>query len=161
MNPLTGENITGKVLDHLGLISSVIEEIGLIEKVDTLLPLEACKGVKVTMGQRVAAMILNGLGFMNDRLYLFEKFLENNPVDQLFGEAALYWTIFHMPPQRIVDSIFCFLFFFPPLRSSSRTVSEISKTHKSIHLCRESTIFARPLRIMVNPRLKNEVLRRP
>lgn len=88
MNSLTGENITGKVLDHLGLISSVIEEIGLIEKVDTLLPLETRKGVKVTMGQRVAAMILNGLGFMNDRLYLFEKFLENKPVDQLFGEEV-------------------------------------------------------------------------
>lgn len=69
MNPLTDENITGKVLDHLGLITSVIDEIGLIEKIDMLLPLEAKKGVKITMGQRVSSMILNGLGFMNDRLY--------------------------------------------------------------------------------------------
>ncbi len=36
------------------------------------------------MGQRVAAMIQNGLGFMNDRLYMFSAFLENEPVDRLF-----------------------------------------------------------------------------
>jgi hypothetical protein len=30
----------------------------------------AC-GAKVSMGERVAAMILNGLGFMDSRLYLF------------------------------------------------------------------------------------------
>jgi len=37
------------------------------------------------MGERVGAMILNGLGFIDDRLYLFPKFLENKPIDRLFG----------------------------------------------------------------------------
>lgn len=85
MDPLTDENITGKVLDHLGLIVATIEEVELTKKIDNLLPLEDGKGVKITMGQRVAAMILNGLGFMNDRLYMFEQFLENKPVEQFFG----------------------------------------------------------------------------
>ena len=31
------------------------------------------------------AMILNGLGFIDDRLYMFPKFLENKPVARLFG----------------------------------------------------------------------------
>jgi transposase len=82
---LTDENISGEVLDHLGLVSATIDQLGLIEKVDALLPLAKRKGVKVTMGQRVAAMILNGLGFMDTRLYMFEKFLENKPIDRLFG----------------------------------------------------------------------------
>ena len=40
------------------------------------------------MGQRVKAMILNGLGFMDDRLYMFEKFLNNKPVDRLFDKET-------------------------------------------------------------------------
>ena len=47
----------------------MIDKLGLTEKVNTRLPLKENMGVKVTMGQRVAAMVLNGLGFMNDRLY--------------------------------------------------------------------------------------------
>ena len=38
------------------------------------------------MGQRASAIILNGLGFIDDRLYLFPKFLENKPVAKLLGE---------------------------------------------------------------------------
>jgi transposase len=33
----------------------------------------------------VAAMILNGLGFIDDRLYLFPQFLANKRVDKLLG----------------------------------------------------------------------------
>ena len=33
-------------------------------------------------------MILNGLGFMDDRLYMFKNFLENKPVDRLFGKGV-------------------------------------------------------------------------
>lgn len=87
--PLTNENITGKVLDHLGLVAATIDELGLTEKIDSRLPLAKNKGAKVFMGDRVKAMILNGLGFMNDRLYLFEKFLDNKPVDRLFGEGIV------------------------------------------------------------------------
>jgi len=32
------------------------------------------------MGQRVTGMILNGLGFINDRLYMFPEFLKNKPI---------------------------------------------------------------------------------
>ncbi len=52
---------------------------------DKYLPVSSKHGSKVTMGQRVAAMILNGLGFIDDRLYMFPEFLENKPVDRLFG----------------------------------------------------------------------------
>jgi hypothetical protein len=69
MLELTDKNITGKVLDHLGIVSATIDNIGLISKVDARLPLSLNKGVKTTIGQRVSAMILNGLGFINTRLY--------------------------------------------------------------------------------------------
>lgn len=88
MNLFTREQVKGKVLDHLGLVAATIEELGIIEKVDTLFPVSKSKGSKVSMGQRVSAMILNGLGFIDNRLYMFEKFLENKPVDKLFGEGV-------------------------------------------------------------------------
>jgi transposase len=54
---------------------------GIVERVDELLPLN---GGNTTMGERVKAMILNGLGFTDSRLYMFPEFLENYPVKRMF-----------------------------------------------------------------------------
>lgn len=72
------------VLDHLGLVAATIDKLGLVNELDKHLPMT--KSAKTTHGQRAMAMILNGLGFMDDRLYLFPKFLENKPVARLFGQ---------------------------------------------------------------------------
>lgn len=72
-------------LDHLGLVAATIDNLGIVDEIDRLLPLEA--KAKTTIGQRVAAMILNGLGFVDDRLYLFPKFLSNKPVSRFLGEG--------------------------------------------------------------------------
>ena len=84
---LKEENVGSQVLDHLGLVASVIKDIELIEKIDQRIPVSKEKGAKLTIGQRIAAMIVNGLGFMDDRLYMFPKFLENKPVNRLFGDT--------------------------------------------------------------------------
>ena len=84
---LKAEDVQGQALDHLGIVASVISRLKLVEKIDARLPVSKEKGAKVTMGQRVAAMILNGLGFTDDRLYLFPEFLKNKPVERLLGEG--------------------------------------------------------------------------
>ena len=83
------DQVKGKVLDHLGLISCVLHRTDLIKKIDARLPVQKEKGAKVTMGERVAAMILNGLGFIDDRLYLFPQFLANKPIDRLLRNPEL------------------------------------------------------------------------
>jgi len=83
----TDEQISGKVLDHLGLVAATIDRLDLVKRIDQFLPVSQEKGAKVTMGQRVAAMILNGLGFMDSRLYMFPEFMENKPVERLLGEG--------------------------------------------------------------------------
>ena len=75
------DHVTGKTLDHIGLVAATIDKIGLTEKIDRRIPVSHEKGAKITMGQRVTAMIMNGLGFVDDRLYLFPEFLKNKPVD--------------------------------------------------------------------------------
>jgi transposase len=94
METLSEEQIKGQVLDHLGLIAATIEKLDLIEHVDRLLPVSMDKGAKATMGQRAAAMILNGLGFIDDRLYMFPEFLNNKPVERLLGKglSAAYFN---------------------------------------------------------------------
>ncbi len=77
--------ISSQPLDHLGLIAAVVQDLGLEEKIDSKLPINAQMGSAVSMGKRVHAMILNGLGFINTRLYMFSQFFENKPLERLLG----------------------------------------------------------------------------
>ena len=76
---MTDQDVSTKVLDHLGIIAGMVEEMGLVEKLNRRLS----ETRQVSMGDRVKAMILNGLGFMDDRLYMFDRFLDNKPVGGL------------------------------------------------------------------------------
>jgi transposase len=78
-----GSSFSSQNLDHLGLVAGTIDQLGIVEEIDKLIPLQ--NKAKTTIGQRVSAMILNGLGFVDDRIYLFPKFLEDKPVSRLFG----------------------------------------------------------------------------
>ena len=73
-------------LDHLGLLVAAMNDLKLIETIDKLLPLSKQGGAQLSMGQRVAGMIVNGLGFVGTRLYMTPRFFENKPVKLLFGE---------------------------------------------------------------------------
>ena len=57
------------------------------------------------MGQRATALILNGLGFMDDLLYMFSKFLENKPVGRLFGDEVCAADFNDDCLGRLLDSI--------------------------------------------------------
>ena len=67
---LDPSTISTQPLDHLGLIAAVVHDLGLEEKIDSKLPIETKMGAYISMGTRVHAMILNGLGFINTRLYM-------------------------------------------------------------------------------------------
>ena len=65
---LNRDTVSSEQLGHLGLVAATIRELGIIEKIDARLDLNERKGGLVSHGRRVAAMVLNGLGFMNSRL---------------------------------------------------------------------------------------------
>jgi transposase len=87
MDFLNEQNFSTKHIGHLGLVADKIDELNLIELIDQRLPISATHGAKVSHGERVAAMIFNGLGFIDSRLYLFPEFLEDKAVDRLFNRA--------------------------------------------------------------------------
>lgn len=82
---LNQDTVSSEQLGHLGLVAATIRELGLIERIDARLDLDEKKGGLVSYGRRVAAMVLNGLGFMNSRLYMTSHFFEDKPVAQLLG----------------------------------------------------------------------------
>lgn len=86
MTPSTPE-IQVKDLDHCGIIAGIIDEMGLVAQIDQLIARHGNQ--KVTTGQAVKAMILNGLGMLSSPLYLFEKFFEGKATEHLLGEGIL------------------------------------------------------------------------
>ncbi len=103
------EQIAGsETLDHLGLVAATIDKLCLVPMIDKLLPVSKEKGAKTTMGQRVSAMIMNGLGFIDDRLYMFPKFLSNKPVEKLIGEGISAKDFNDDALGRCLDSIYAY-----------------------------------------------------
>ncbi len=72
-------------LDHLGLVAGLIDEIGIVEKINQLVGEKP--GEIVSPGHAVKAMILNGLGLVSAPLYLFSKFFEGKATEHLIGEG--------------------------------------------------------------------------
>ena len=85
---LSSRNIESQHLSHLGIVAGVIKKIGLISKIDSILP-KRSNNKKVSHGQSAGAMILNGLGFTERRLYLVADFFKNKPVDKYLGKNII------------------------------------------------------------------------
>jgi len=81
------EKLELQPIDHLGLVAGLIQRYDLVKLIDQHLPVSREKGSIVSHGQRVAAMIINGLGFTAKPLYLSPHFFESKPVSRLLGEG--------------------------------------------------------------------------
>jgi transposase len=96
---------SSKQLDHLGLVAGMCDELGIVERIDTLIPQDIIKR-KVSVGQAIKAMILNGLGFANRALYLTELFFRDKPVDRLIGEGIEAEHLNDDVLGRVLDAIY-------------------------------------------------------
>ena len=85
MDVFREEQFSSAHLGHLGLVADKIDSLNLVELIDSRLPISEACGAKVSHGERIAAMIMNGLGFIDNRLYLFPEFLSDKPLDRLFN----------------------------------------------------------------------------
>jgi len=96
---------TSRNLNHLGLVSGMVDELGIVSLIDCCLPKNEEKQV-VSCGQAVKAMILNGLGFHHRALYLTPHFFQDKPVDRLLGEGIEAEHINDDLLGRTLDAIF-------------------------------------------------------
>lgn len=81
---MDSQDLQSQRLDHLGIVAGICNEIGIIEAIDAQIQ---DTGRKVSVGQAIQAMILNGLGFVSRPLYLSPEFFHNKPVDLLIGDG--------------------------------------------------------------------------
>jgi transposase len=93
-------------LDHLGLIASVIKDLGLIDMIDTRLVPDGQE--EITPGEAMAGMILNGLGFANRPLSLTPQFFANTPLDLLFREGVWAERFNRFKLGRTLDEVYAY-----------------------------------------------------
>ena len=72
-------------LDHLGLVAGLIDDLGIVPKINELVGEQP--GEIVSPGLVVKAMIINGLGMVSAPLYLFSKFFEGKAIEHLLGSG--------------------------------------------------------------------------
>jgi transposase len=91
-------------IDHLGIIAGIIDSIGLVEIINEIIGQEP--GEKVSPGQVVKAMILNGLGFVSSPLYMFPEFFKDKPCEHLIGEGVKAEYLNDDKLGRVMDKLF-------------------------------------------------------
>jgi len=67
-------------LDHLGLVSSIFDQLDIADLIDDRLPKKRNHNLKHS--KLIKTMILNGLGYVGHRLYLFPEFYEKLPIER-------------------------------------------------------------------------------
>jgi transposase len=98
------EEIEIKNLDHLGIVAGIIDEIGIVEKVNELLGTDSRE--KINCGEVVKAIILNGLGFVAQPLYLFANFFKDKAVERLLGEGVKAEDLNDDKLGRVMDKLY-------------------------------------------------------
>ena len=77
-----------EVIDHHGLVAAVCKDLGLAEKINQRIGSRDPRRI-VQPGLAVVAMIINGLGFTNRRLYLTPQFFQSKAISFLFEEEVV------------------------------------------------------------------------
>jgi transposase len=130
---------SNKLMQHLGIVAGVCNEIKLAELIDRCIPKNRRK---VSVGQAVQAMIINALGFTGRAMYLNTRFYKNRPVDLLVGKDLTAHDLHDSSLGTALDSIHEYgiteLFFFVAsniLKSQGITTrfSHLDSTTFSLH----------------------------
>ncbi len=82
---ICGDEIQTLSMDHHGLVAAVCKDLEIAEKINSRIG-KADERRVVSTGKATVAMILNGLGFTNRRLYLTHQFFKTKPTEILLDE---------------------------------------------------------------------------
>jgi len=78
-------DVESYLIGHLGIVAGVFDALNISEVIDEALPKKSSR--KLPHSTVIKAMILNGLGFTGQRLYLFPNFFMTIPTEKLLGEG--------------------------------------------------------------------------
>ena len=100
----TTPNLQVYDLGHLGLVASIVDQIGLVQTVDQFVGPRP--GEKVSTGMALKAAILNALGFVTSPLYLFGHFFQGKPTELLLGPGITPELLNDDRMGRMLDSLY-------------------------------------------------------
>jgi transposase len=72
-------------IGHLGIVAGAYDSLQIADVIDAAIP--KTRRHHLSHSQVVKAMVLNGLGFIERRLYLFPEFFDDIAVERLLGEG--------------------------------------------------------------------------
>ena len=98
--------ISTRPLDHLGLVSGVFDQLDIADLIDDRLPKK--RNHNLEHSTLIESMILNALGFVGQRLYLFPEFYEKLPVERLLGEGVTAADLNDDALGRTLDAIYAY-----------------------------------------------------
>jgi transposase len=118
-------------IDHLGIVAGIIDSIGIVEIINELIGVE--KGEKVSAGQVVKAMIINGLGFVSKPLYMFPEYFETIACEHLIGAGVKPEYLNDDKLGRVMDKMFRkglgTIFFIIALKAAKKFGVSLSTSH--------------------------------
>ncbi len=100
------EEFESKNLDHLGIVARIIDDIGIVEKINEIFLIDSREKININTGEVVKAIILNGLGFVSKPLYLFSQFFEDKAIEHLLGEGIKPEDLNDDKLGRIMDKLY-------------------------------------------------------
>ncbi len=93
-----------KTINHLGIIAGIIDELDIVNIINQELRIEEQE--IVNSGEIVKAIILNGLGFVSQPLYLFPKFFEGLATEHLLGNGIKPEYLNEHKIGRVMDKLY-------------------------------------------------------
>jgi len=102
---LIGMCYSGKVMDHLGLIAGMVDELGIVDVIDDAISQDHEKRY-LSIGQTIKALIINGLGFTGRPMYLTPQFFATKPTELLIGEGVKAEHLNENTIGRAMDSLY-------------------------------------------------------
>ena len=97
-------DISTNAIDHFGIIAGIFDELGIAEVIDRALP--KTRRHKASHSAIIKAMTLNGLGFIESRLYFYSNFFIGLPTESLLGEGISPSDLNDDALGRTLDAIF-------------------------------------------------------
>ena len=99
---LTGIEI--KNINHLGIVAGIIDELEIVDIINQELGRDEQE--IVNSGEIVKAILLNGLGFVSQPLYLFPKFFEDKATEHLLGKGIKPEHLNEYKIGRVMDKLY-------------------------------------------------------
>ena len=96
-----------QILDHLGLVAGMFDELGIVDVIDQATGQNPETRI-VTVGNAVKAMVLNGLGFVNQRRYLVPLFVQNKPTHRLIAPGIAAHHLNDDTLGRALDALYAY-----------------------------------------------------